>query len=178
MCSINFFWDLIYLLTWEREREHEQGGVGRRDREKSRLSTEQGARCGARIPGLWDHALSQRQMLTWATQAPHVLYTFNVHGTRLENLFTSASHSIWPKAWAQKIPVAQINITYSYNIFREVLQADQDIRTVKSEILMSLALRNSSQAIHFLNELPPKNPTRETLVYCVPVHKLHLLDHN
>jgi len=49
-----FFKDFIYLTQRQREREHKQGEWE---------WEEQGARCGAPIPGPWDHDLSQRQTL-------------------------------------------------------------------------------------------------------------------
>jgi len=72
-----FFFFLKILFIWEQERErdweHKQWGRGRR---RSRLPTEQGARCWGLIPGPGDHDLSRRQTLNkvkggeGATQVP------------------------------------------------------------------------------------------------------------
>ena len=54
---IECFKDFIYLLKGERKRE----SMSRvKDRRRSRLSVEQGVRCGAPIPGQQDHDLSRR----------------------------------------------------------------------------------------------------------------------
>ena len=69
--NIHFFFLRFYLFIWQRERQSERegtqaGGVGEEEAGSQQRSLMWGL-----IPGLWDHSLSQRQMLKdWATQVP------------------------------------------------------------------------------------------------------------
>ena len=65
----------FYLFIWERERNNKQGEGAEGERERSRLSAEQGARCGAQSQDLEIMTWAKGRCLTnWAIRAPQILW--------------------------------------------------------------------------------------------------------